>query len=77
VVGINIDSECETFRNLTDSVQPPGEQVWAGRSSALAQGFLVHRRGIPAGGLVDRDGKLVATALGVDDLFALYKQAGR
>jgi thiol-disulfide isomerase/thioredoxin len=77
VIGVNIDAQCETFRSLNESLQPPGEQVWTGPSSRLAQGFRVHRRGIPAGGVVDSQGKLVATALGVDSLLTLYKDASR
>jgi thiol-disulfide isomerase/thioredoxin len=73
VIGINVDTSCETFAAVNASLKPPGEQYWAGGYyGTLSQVLRVYRRGIPTGALVDQDGKLVKIATGVGNVLALF-----
>jgi TonB family protein len=76
VVGINVDSRCDLFQTANDSLAPPGYQFWAGGwFGDLPQALGIHRRGIPASALMDRQGRLVKVSVGVDSVLAMFLNA--
>ena len=76
VVGLNVDSHCDLFRAVADSLHPLGEQYWCGGwYGDLPQAFRVYRRGIPTGALIDGEGRLIAVSTAVDSVLLLFKAA--
>lgn len=78
VIGVNLDENCETFRTVASSIQPPGEQYWAGGyHGSLAQVLRVYRRGIPTVVVLDPESRLLGVATGIDSALALFRQTNQ
>lgn len=76
IVGLNIDQKCEQFQAFADSLRPPGQQFWTGGSySDACQAFRVYQRGVPTVAVLDHDGRLVASAVGIDSALVLIRSA--
>lgn len=75
LIGINLDSDCETFAEWVSRLSPPGEQYWGGGPRGqLAQLARVYRRGIPTGVLLDGAGRIWRITTGRDSLLAALKE---
>ena len=75
LIGINVDNDCEAFKAAVNGLHPPGEQCWAGWYGDLPQALGISRRGVPVGAVLNQDGRLLGSALGVDSILTLFREA--
>lgn len=76
LIAVNLDRECDDFRKNVDSIDPPGEDVWAGGwYGPLSQVLGVYRRGVPTAALLDSDGRLLQIATGKDAILEIVRSA--
>ena len=75
LVGVNLDNDCQTFREWVSRLDPPGEQYWArGWRGQVAQLARVYRRGIPAGVLLDRGRRIRRVTSGRDSILTALEE---
>jgi thiol-disulfide isomerase/thioredoxin len=74
IVGFNVDETCDRFHATVDSLRPPGAQLWTGGwYGSTCRSFRL--RSIPTTALLDREGRLITTVVGVDSALALIRHA--
>ena len=74
LIAINLDRECADFQKAVDSIDPPGDDAWAGGwYGRLSQVLGVYRRGVPTAALLDSDGRLLQVATGTDAIIKMME----